>query len=378
MNLHQHVLHGIEGVGDVEAEELLALLDAENVHAVGKSEVGFSCFYIPGHAQGDRNPSAHVNRDTLLWRCKGCGRAGTLLELVKVALPEQDGKPTNHVQALRWLRENFGEATRRPASGSLVTDLLDRLNRVHGVCSAPALTLPDEAATIGPEGIFALNWRSDHPAAVYMRERGFAPEVLEDWQLGFDSWTNRVTIPIRAVDGTLVGFKGRAIDGRSPKYDLLGDTPDRAPRYGMGHGFDMHDARSVVFGLDRCRGCKRTCLVEGELNAIACHAAGVFAAAPGTTAITDRQLWLLRAHVDELVLCYDSDEGGEGAVWGRTDPATGKFYPGLVEKILPYFRLYVVDDHPDDPAAMASEDIRALYAGARHWLAYAFPSAAGV
>jgi hypothetical protein len=357
--------HRIEGVGEVDAEDLLAMLDAENVHAVGRDELGFSCFYLAGHARGDQNPSAHINRDSLLWRCAGCGRAGNLLELVKLALPHG----TTHVEALRWLRESFGEVARRPVGGSLTNDLLERLEKARYV---PTLRrLPEEAETIGLEGVFHLDWRSDHEAAVYMRARGFVPEVLEDWDLGYDGWTRRVTIPVRDEDGVLVGFKGRAVDDHQrPKYSLLGDREDRELRYGVGYGFDMHDARVVVFGLDRVRGHKRVALVEGELDAIAAQAAGVPAVAPGTTSITDRQLWLLRAHLDEIVLLYDSDDAGQHAVWGHVDPRSGRFYPGLVEKIGPYFRLYVCDDHEGDPASMAPEEVCSLFDGARHWMHY--------
>jgi hypothetical protein len=370
--------HGIEGVGEVDAEELLAMLDADNVHDVGRDEIGFSCLFIAGHAYGDRNPSAHINRETLLWRCKSCGRAGNLLELVKIGLPDQ---PIHYVEALRWLRDNFGEVTRKPQGGSLTADLLARLEKARYVPPAPRL--PNEAATIGPQGIFAIDWRSDHEAAIYMRDRGFAPEVLEDWNIGYDHWTRRVAIPVRDETGQLVGFKGRAIDdGVAARYLLLGDTEDRAPRYGVGYGFDMHDARKVVFGLDCAHGHKRVVLVEGELNVIACAVAGVAAVAPGTTSITSEQLWLLRAHFDELVMLYDSDEAGSGAVWGREDPSSGKFYPGLVEKISPYFRLYDADDHEGDPVDMMRNgdlaQIRALVDGAKHWLRYTVPSGAPV
>jgi hypothetical protein len=307
--------HRIEGIGDVDAEDLLAFLDVDNVHEVGHDELGFSCLFLAGHYNGDRNPSAHINRESLLWRCKGCGRAGNLIELVKTGLPHG----TTHVEALRWLREHFGEVVRKPRGGSLTADLTAR-------------------------------------------------------DIGYDTWTQRVTIPVRDETGTLIGFKGRALDDRQPKYSLLGDTEDRAPRYGLGYGWDMHNARNVVFGLDRARGGDALVLVEGELNAIACHAAGVTnAVAPGTTSITDEQLWLLRAHADKLILFYDSDEAGSGAVWGRVDPYSQKFYPGLVEKISPYFRLYDCDEHEGDPASMAPEEIRSLVTGARHWLGLAFP-----
>jgi DNA primase len=362
--------HRIEGVGEVDAEDLLALLGADNVHEVGHDEVGFSCLYVAGHYNGDRNPSAHINRDSLLWRCKGCGRAGNLLELVKTGLPHG----TTHVEALRWLRESFGETSRKPVGGSLTADLLARLEKARYVPPAPRL--PNEAETIGTEGIFRVDWCSDHPAADYMLGmRDFDPEVLEGWGIGYDAWTQRVAIPVRDETGILVGFKGRAIDDRQPKYSLLGDTEDRAPRYGVGYGFDMYDHRKVVFGLDRARGGDTLVLCEGELNVIACHAAGVMnAVAPGTTSITNAQLWLLRAHADKLVLFYDSDDAGQNAVWGYTDLGSGKFYPGLVEKISSYFRLYVCDDHEGDAASMAPEEIRSLVVGAHHWLGLAFSS----
>lgn len=362
--------HRIEGVGDVDAEDLLDLLGADNVHDVGADEVGFSCFYLAGHSNGDSNPSAHVNRDTLLWRCKGCGRAGSLVELVRLALPHG----TTFPEAMAWLREHFGEVVRRPRGGSLGADLARRLQRPE----PRAPRLPTEGDTIGREGIFHMDWRSDHDAAVYMRGRGFSPDVLEDWSLGYDHWTQRVAIPVRDADGVLVGFKGRAIGPATVKYLLLGDTEGRAPRYGVGYGFDMHDHSTVVFGLDRARGSRRVALLEGELNVVACHAAGVSAVAPGTTSITAEQLWLLRAHFDELVNFYDSDDAGENAVWGHFDHDARRWRPGLVEKISPYFRLYVVDDHEGDPASMSADEVRSLYAGARHWTRYAIPSGPAV
>jgi DNA primase len=367
--------HRIEGVGDVDAEDLLAMLDAENVHDVGADEVGFSCLYNAGHYNGDSNPSAHINRESLLWRCKGCGRAGNLLELVKIGLPHG----TTHPAAMSWLREHFGEVVRKPKGGSLAADLEERLRRVaHREPVEPRL--PNEAATIGRDGIFYMDWTSDHPAAVYMRdERGFWPDTLEHWGFGYDSGTNRIAIPYRDADGVLVGFKGRALDDRKTKYLLLGDTEGRELWHGVGYGFDMHDHREYVFGLDRAKhnnGGYLT-LVEGELNVVACHAAGITnAVAPGTTSITKQQLWLLRAHADSLVLFYDSDDAGENAVWGYADE--GKWRPGLVEKISPYFRLYVCDDHEGDAAGMTPEEIRHLVTGAHHWLGLAFPSESAV
>lgn len=397
--------HGIEGIGEVDANDLLELLGGDNVHDVGADEVGFSCFYEAGHSHGDQNPSAHLNRDALVWRCKGCGRAGNLPELVRLALPHG----TTFPEALAWLREHFGEVVRKPRGGSLGADLARRLAKPE----VREPVLPVEGETIGPQGILYMDWRSDHDAAVYMREtRGFAPEVLEDWGFGYDSWTRRIAIPVRNEEGILVGFKGRSLGDGRPKYLLLGDTEGRSLRYDTGYGFDMHDHSTVVFGLDRAirfyrtaevpaelrpsqpgqldardvrpgqqssaSRSKRVAMPEGELNAVACWAAGVPAVAPGTTSITDQQLWLLRAHFDEIVTFYDSDDAGENAIWGYFDESSQKWRPGLAEKITPYFRFYVVDDHEGDPASMRVDEIESLYESAQHWIRYSLPSESSV
>jgi DNA primase len=360
--------HRIEGVGEIDAEDLLALLDVDNTHDVGSEEIGFSCLYGAGHANGDQNPSAHINRDSLLWRCKGCGRAGNVIELVKIGLPIG----TTYPAALAWLRENFGEQVRAPLGGSLLADLEQRLAKAS--YKPPEQRLPKEDETIGPTGIFSMNWRSGHEAAVYMRGRNFAPEVLEDWGLGYDHWTRRVTIPIRDESGTLLGFKGRSIDlGAKVKYMLLGDREDLKPRYGVGYNFDMHDHRKVLFGIERAKGYKRVVIPEGELDAIACHSAGVPAVAPGTKSIGDGQLWLLRAHFDEIVFAYDAGDGDK-AVWGYTDPRSGKYYPGLAERLSPYFSVYVAPAHEGDPASMEPQQVRDLVAGAKHWISFLVPS----
>jgi DNA primase len=352
----------IEGVGEIDAEELLELLAADNVHEVGSEEMGFSCFYEAGHANGDQNPSAHINRDSLLWRCKGCGRSGNLPELVRLALPHG----TTYPEALAWLRENFGEVVRKPRGGSLAADLEQRLARARARSSSPIRRLPEEADTIGPEGIFHMDCRSNHEAAVYMRDRGFAPETLEDWGMGFDHWTQRVAIPILNEHGILVGFKGRSIrPGKSVKYLLLGDTEGRELRYGVGYGFDMHDARVVLFGLDRARDQGQQLVVcEGELDAIACHAAGVTnAVATGTKSITEEQLWLMRAYARAVTFFYD-------------DIAQANL--DLFKKISKYFIVHVVDDHEGDPASMDPQEVLELTYGAKHWIRYAIPSSAPV
>lgn len=49
----------------------------------------------------------------------------------------------------------------------------------------------------------------------YMVERGFRPDVLEDFEIGYNYQTCRVTIPLRDVDGHLVGISERATEDKA-------------------------------------------------------------------------------------------------------------------------------------------------------------------
>ena len=74
----------------------------------------------------------------------------------------------------------------------------------------------------------------------------------------------------------------------------------------------------VFFGLDKS---KRAILdagfaivCEGQLDLIACFMAGVQnVVAPQGTAFTDQHARIFKRYVDEVVLCFDSDEAGQNA-----------------------------------------------------------------
>lgn len=360
----------MEGIGEIDAVDLLEELGLDNVLAIGRGEVQFSCPFTEGHAFGDAHPSAHLNEEKLVYRCKACGRAGTALDLVGATMR------LNPVEAIRWLRDRYGDGY-RPLQGSAAAEMKEIQERWKTRRQQVTKRLPVEQETIAYHGIFDVDWDSDHEAAIYMRGRGFSADTMRDWQIGYDTWSRRVTIPVRDVEGKLIGFKGRAIDpGADIKYNLLGDLEKRKPRYGIGYGFDMHDPVDVIFGLDRVvqrplHGPRRVVGVEGELNAIAMHAAGVTnTVGIGTTTITLAQQRLLRWYADELVLFYDTDEAGHASTWGYYDEKD-RWRPGIVDKLSPYMRILIVDDHEDDPASMTPECRIELVETAKPWLAIA-------
>ena len=113
--------------------------------------------------------------------------------------------------------------------------------------------------------------------------------------------------PICDEQGRVVGFSGRVLSGdeKTAKYVNSPETP-------------IFTKSKIFFGLDKS---KRAILdagfaivCEGQLDLIACFMAGVQnIIAPQGTAFTEQHARILKRYVDEVVLCFDSDNAGQNA-----------------------------------------------------------------
>ena len=113
--------------------------------------------------------------------------------------------------------------------------------------------------------------------------------------------------PICDEQGRVIGFSGRVLSGdeKTAKYVNSPETP-------------IFTKSKVFFGLDKS---KRAVLdagyavvCEGQLDLIAAFMAGVQnVVAPQGTAFTADHARTLRRYVEEVVLCFDSDEAGQNA-----------------------------------------------------------------
>ncbi len=111
--------------------------------------------------------------------------------------------------------------------------------------------------------------------------------------------------PIRDERGQLVAFGGRLLGDGVPKYINSSDTP-------------LYRKSKVLYGMNRARTSfgkqRRAVLVEGYLDVIACHRAGVTSALASLgTALSEDHAKLLKRWVDEVVVLYDSDAAGQKA-----------------------------------------------------------------
>jgi hypothetical protein len=189
---------------------------------------------------------------------------------------------------------------------------------------------------------YAENYR-DSPDVAFMLDRGFSPAVLEEWGIGYDDSSQRITIPVCDPHGNLVGFKGRAWRKHArPKYLVMGNKGERK-RY----DFNVYDKSLVVFGLDRWGEVDRYVLVEGELDVIALWCMDIPAISCGGSTMSVEQAKLIRQYCDEVVLFFDNDAAGKIGVYGREDKH-GEHHPGILELLEPHLRVRVVGKHRYD------------------------------
>ncbi|MCQ2978322.1 MAG: DNA primase [Clostridia bacterium] len=116
----------------------------------------------------------------------------------------------------------------------------------------------------------------------------------------YDKFFGRVTFPIQDVEGNVIGFGARILDGDGAKYMNTAETV-------------VFHKRTNLFALNKAKKSRRgyIILVEGNMDVVSLHEAGIdnVCASLGT-ALTPEQCKLLRKYTQDVVLLYDSDSAG--------------------------------------------------------------------
>lgn len=129
----------------------------------------------------------------------------------------------------------------------------------------------------------------------------------------YDRFRNRLTFSIRDIRDRPVGFGGRDLSGESavPKYINSPDSPI------------FHKGRSLYalsWARHAIRKEERALVVEGYMDALALHVAGLEAAvAPLGTSLTEEQAGMLARYAERAYLLYDSDAAGLRATFRAAD-----------------------------------------------------------
>jgi DNA primase len=152
-----------------------------------------------------------------------------------------------------------------------------------------------------------VNWAKSKNYDLELVEKAGLIIRKEETGNHYDRFRGRLMFPICDEQGRVIGFSGRILSGdeKTAKYV---NSPETL----------IFTKSKIFFGLDKS---KRAILdagfaiiCEGQLDLISCFTAGVQnIVAPQGTAFTEQHARILKRYVNEVVLCFDSDEAGQNA-----------------------------------------------------------------
>ncbi len=291
----------------------------------GKNLVGLCPFH------NEKTPSFTVYPESQSFFCFGCGAGGEVISFIRRA------ENLDYSEAVRFLCDRCGMVM--PSDG-YDSSLAEKRKRMYEINKEAArffnACLFEEQGKAGLDyykgrGLkkgtiirFGLGYAPDgwRNLLNYMKGKGYSYEELYEANLAnksekngkvsfYDSFRNRVMVPIIDIRGNVVAFGGRVLDDSKPKYINSSDTL-------------VYKKSLGVFGLNMAKSTKEKnlILVEGYMDAISLHQAGFdnVIACLGT-ALTSEMAHLLARYTDEIILSYDSDDAGQKA----TDRAIGIF-----------------------------------------------------
>ena len=279
----------------------------------------------------EKSPSFNVNPQKQFFYCFGCGVGGSVFTFV------QKYENIGFVDAVRRLAERARiplELENNPVQQQ-ARHLKDQLLEIHEqITTRWQSALSNDASGQIARDYLAKRQVADE--AVKLFRLGYAPDLWDDtvnWakskgyaldlmeQAGlvvrtvredgnahyYDRFRGRLMFPICDEQGRVVGFSGRVLSGdeKTAKYVNSPESP-------------IFTKGKLMFGLDKSKRAlldtHSAIICEGQLDLIACFMAGVKnVVAPQGTALTGDHARILKRYVDEVVLCFDSDNAGQKA-----------------------------------------------------------------
>jgi DNA primase len=287
----------------------------------GQSWVGLCPFHQ------EKTPSFNVIPGKGIYHCFGCQEGGDVFRFVMrtenlsffAAVQQLAGPAGIHIET----RELSDEERRRLRARASLYDLMEEAAQFY-----------ESQLWTGPEGATARAYlerrRIGEPFAQksrlgwapagwtrlvdHLHRKGFHPDLVHQGGLSrtrergdgaYDTFRERLIVPIRDERGRVIAFGGRLLEGDGPKYINSPET-------------DLYKKSEVLYGLDQAmnaiRARKRILLVEGYFDVLSLQQAG-FGEAVATcgTALSDQHADRLSKLANDITFLTDSDRAGDQA-----------------------------------------------------------------
>ena len=301
-----------------QATDVLALV-GETVELRQRGNTFWGC--CPFHQE--KSPSFHVDPQTGLWKCFGCGESGDVFAYV------MKRESLDFPDSIRYLADRAGIELAEEQGGPRGP----RRNRL-----VEALTMAEDYYNM-----MLLRGRGQGPDAArrYLGGRGFGSAVCRSWKLGYapgngklvshlrskgftpaelvaadlalesggrlrDRFYERVMFPIHDRQGRTIAFGGRVMGDAKPKYL---NTKETSVFHKSKHLFAFDRAKDAMVSTGEAIVC------EGYTDVIAMHEAGLTntVAALGTSFSVDHVRAISGFAKSRIICLFDGDAAGQKA-----------------------------------------------------------------
>jgi len=322
-----------------EIKNRLDILDVVQQHVILKKKGANYWGCCPFH--NEKTPSFSINVQKGIFKCFGCGAGGdafTFLEKI-------NNQTFNEV--IQDLAQRFGIELPHSKSGS--KEFTEEKQKLK--------SLMKEACGYYHDNLFSSP--DAQKAFEYLQKRGITKEIIDEYGLGYsnkdfdsllkhfkskytpelmekaglvlktekgsiiDRFRNRIMIPVKDIDGSVIAFGARAVEaGQNPKYL---NSPDTV----------LYNKSRILYGIDHAKDAVITedsaVIMEGYFDVISAQAAGLKnAIASCGTALTVDHIRLIAKYSKsrKIYLAFDTDAAGLKAS-ERSKEVIKKAFEGL-------------------------------------------------
>ena len=272
----------------------------------------------------EKTPSFHVTPSKGIYKCFGCGKAGSAVGFV------MEYEHMTYPEALRYLARKYNieikeeeetaeqiAARQRSESLMAVSEFArqyfcDQLKQGEGraVGYQYYRSRHIEDATLEQ---WSLGWAPSGKTALVdaARAAGYKDEYLvaaglaiqqEDGTL-IDKFRERVMFPIHSVSGRVIAFSGRTLKADIPAKYV--NSPETEIYIKSRNLLGIYFAKAEMARQDRC------ILVEGNVDVVMMHQMGITnVVASCGTSLTQEQVRLIKKFTENVTIMYDGDKAG--------------------------------------------------------------------
>ena len=283
----------------------------------------------------EKTPSFMVSQELQIYKCFGCGVGGDIFNFVEAI------EGVDFPRALEILAEKAGVKLVKSKDYDAQSQIKKKIYEINEITTkfyqymllkhkvgANALNYLKKERKLNEDSIktFRLGYAPDSWDALcgFLRKKGFKEEDLilsgvavkrSSGNDIIDKFRGRVVFPLINTDSRVLGFTGRTLFDREPKYLNTSETP-------------VFHKSFFIFGLDKNRlNIKKmgAVFVEGQMDVISAYQCGIKnVVCVSGTSLTENQLDILSRYTQDVAFCFDSDFAGIEASYRAIEMAEKK------------------------------------------------------